>query len=97
MLSCTRATEEASRFWGCGQILPFIIKPSGDHPDLARPLSLLLHCKNIWVTSTILLSQLHACCVRGTLQTSKDASNLTESLSVVETLLLFVRIFLQKA
>ena len=25
-LSCTRATKEALRFWGCGQFLPFIIK-----------------------------------------------------------------------
>ena len=25
-LSCTHATEEASRFWGCGQFLTFIIK-----------------------------------------------------------------------
>ena len=25
-LSCTRATKEASRFWRCGQFLPFIIK-----------------------------------------------------------------------
>ena len=53
----------------------------------------LLHCKNIWVTSTILWSsQLHACCVRDTLHTSRDASNLIESLSVVETLLLFVNL-----
>ena len=51
------------------------------------------HCKNIWVTSTILWSsQLHACCVRDTLQTSRDASNLIESKSVVETLLLFVNL-----
>ena len=51
------------------------------------------HCKNIWVTSTILWSsQLHACCVRDTLQTSRDASNLIESLSVVEMLLLFVNL-----
>ena len=26
MLSCTRATKEGSRFWGCGQFLLFIIK-----------------------------------------------------------------------
>ena len=26
MLSCTRATKEALRFWGCGQFLPFVIK-----------------------------------------------------------------------
>ena len=25
-LSCTRATKEASWFWGCGQFLPFVIK-----------------------------------------------------------------------
>ena len=51
-----------------------------------------LHCKNIWVTSTIFWSsQLHVCCVRDTLQTSRDASNLVESLSVVETLL-FVKL-----
>ena len=31
-----------------------------------------MHCKNVWVTSTIFWSsQLHACCVRDTLQTSK--------------------------
>ena len=35
------------------------------------------HCKNIWVTSTMFCwSQLHACCVRDTLQTSKDASDI---------------------
>ena len=51
------------------------------------------HCKNIWVTSTILWSsQLHACCVRDMLQTSRNASNLVESLWVVETLLLFVKL-----
>ena len=37
-------------------------------------------------------SQLHVCCVRDTLQTSRDASSLVESLSVVETLLLFVKL-----
>ena len=37
-------------------------------------------------------SQLHVCCVRDKLQTSRDASNLVESLSVVETLLLFVKL-----
>ena len=35
-------------------------------------------------------TQLHACCVRDMLQTSRDASNLVESFRVVETLLLFV-------
>ena len=56
-------------------------------------LGMRLHCKNIWVTSTILWSsQLHACCVRDTLQTSRDAFNLIESKSVVETLLLFVNL-----
>jgi len=31
-----------------------------------------IHCKNVWVTSTMFWSsQLHACCVRDTLQTSK--------------------------
>ena len=50
------------------------------------------HCKNIGVTSTeFWSSQLHACCVRDMLQTSKDASNLIQSLSVVEKLLLFVK------
>ena len=50
-----------------------------------------VHCKNIWVTSTIFWSsQLHACCVCDMLQTSRDASNLVESFRVVETLLLFV-------
>ena len=35
----------------------------------------ILHCKNIWVASTeFWSSQLHACCVRDMLQTSKDAS-----------------------
>ena len=49
------------------------------------------HCKNIWVTSSIFWSsQLHDCCVRDTLQTSKDASNLIQS--VVEKLLYFVRL-----
>ena len=63
------------------------------HSTLDSLQQMLLHCKNIWVTSTIFWSsQLHACCVHDTLQTSKDASNLTESLSVVETLLLFVKL-----
>ena len=49
------------------------------------------HCKNTWVISTIFWSsQLHACCVRDMLQTSKDASNLIQS--VVEKLLYFVRL-----
>ena len=48
---------------------------------------------NVWFTSTILWSsQLHACCVRDTLQTLWDAFNLIDSLSVVETLLLFVKL-----
>ena len=34
-------------------------------------------------------SQLHACCVRDTLQTSRDTSNSNQSLSVVEKLLPF--------
>ena len=53
-----------------------------------------VHCKNIWVTSTIFRSsQLHACCdICDVLQTSKDASNLIQTLSVVEKLLLFVNI-----
>ena len=52
-----------------------------------------MHCNNIWVTSTIFWSsQLNACCVHGTLQASRDASHLIESLSVVETLLLFVNL-----
>ena len=43
-------------------------------------------------------SQLHACCVRDMLQTSRDASNLNQSLSDVEKLLHFVKlIFLLKA
>ena len=37
-------------------------------------------------------SQLHDCCVHDTLQTSRDASNLVESLGVVGTLLLFVKL-----
>ena len=36
-------------------------------------------------------SQLHACCVRDTLQTSRDAFNLNQSLSDVEKLLHFVK------
>ena len=37
------------------------------------------HCKNILVTSTIFWSsQLHACCVRDMLQTSRGGSNLIE-------------------
>ena len=45
----------------------------------------LLHCKNIWVTSTILwLSQLHACCV---CDTSGEATSLILNQSVVEKLL----------
>ena len=48
---------------------------------------LLVHCKNIWVTSTIFWSsQLHACCVLDMLQTSRNASNLIENLSVVDML-----------
>ena len=48
-------------------------------------------CKNTWVTSTIFwYSQLHACCVSETLQTSRDASNLYQS--VVEKLLHFVEL-----
>ena len=46
------------------------------------------HCKNIWVTSTIFWSsQLHACCVCDTLQTSRKATNLILNQSVVEKLL----------
>ena len=56
-------------------------------------MSKTLHCKNIWATSTIFWSsQLHACCVRDTLQTSRNASNLIESLNVVEKLLLLVKL-----
>ena len=44
--------------------------------------------KHIWVTSTIFwLSQLHACCVCDTLQTSREATNLILNQSVVEKLL----------
>ena len=47
----------------------------------------VLHCKNIWVTSTIFWSsQLHACCVRDTLQTSKGCFQI-ESKRVIEKLL----------
>ena len=46
------------------------------------------HCKNIWVTSTIFWSsQLHPCCVRDTLQTSRETTNLILNQSVVEKLL----------
>ena len=59
----------------------------------AAPQERNLHCKNIWVTSTIFWSfQLHACCVRDTLQTSRNASNLIESLNVVEKLFLLVKL-----
>ena len=61
-------------------------------PSLSLPQS-LVHCKNIWVTSTIFWSsQLNACCVCDTLQTSKDASSLIQSLSIVKKLLLFVKL-----
>ena len=50
-----------------------------------------LHCKNIWVTSTIFwLSQLHARCVCDTLQISRVATNLILNQSVVEKLLLLL-------
>ena len=43
-----------------------------------------VHCKNIWVTSTIFRSsQLHACCMRDTLQTSMGCF-LFESKRVLE-------------
>ena len=46
------------------------------HPALIQ----VVHCKNIWVTSTIFwLSQLHACCVGDTLQTSREALILNQS------------------
>ena len=49
---------------------------------------LYTHCKNIWATWTILrMSQLHACCVCDTLQTSREATNLILNQSVVEKLL----------
>ena len=50
------------------------------------------YCKNPLVTSTIFWSSQLLACVRDTLQTSKDASNLIESLSIVETLLPFVKL-----
>ena len=47
-----------------------------------------IHCKNIWVTSTVCwLSQLHACRVCDALQTSREATNLILNQSVVEKLL----------
>ena len=51
---------------------------------------IVYQCTNIWVTSTISWSsQLHACCVSGTLLTSSnDAYNLTQS--ILEKLLPFV-------
>ena len=56
-------------------------EPGIDKVHLKKLKNVMLHCKNIWVTSTILWSsQLHACCVRDMLQTSRDASNLVESL-----------------
>ena len=46
------------------------------------------HCKSIWITSAIFWSsQLHACCVCDTLQTSREATNLILNQSVVEKLL----------
>ena len=51
----------------------------------------ILHCKNIWVTSTIFWSpQLHTCCVTENIicTSGKDAYNLTPS--VVDKLLPFV-------
>ena len=52
-------------------------------------LQFYLHCKNIWVTSTLFWSsQLHACCVDDTLHNFKrDGSYLNQSLSVLEKLL----------
>ena len=51
-------------------------------------LQFYLHCKNIWVTSTLFWSsQLHACCVHDTLHNFKrDGSYLNQSLSVLEKL-----------
>ena len=69
-----------------------MLYPKVPHAGQAETGSSHLHCKNIWVTSTIFWSsQLHACCVCDVFQTSMDASNLVESLSVVEKLLLFVK------
>ena len=52
-----------------------------DKVHLTKLKNVMLHCKNIWFTSTILWSsQLHACCVCDMLQTSRDASDLVESL-----------------
>ena len=35
--------------------------------------SIVVHCKNVWVTLTVFLaSQLHACCVRDILQNFKE-------------------------
>ena len=68
------------------------ILPCSTHHQWCMQVS-LFHCKNICVTSTIFRSsQLHACCVCDMLQTSKDTSNLIQSLSVVEKLLLFVKL-----
>ena len=52
---------------------------------VAEDLCIYLH---IWVTPTVCwLSQLHACCVCDTLQTSREATNLILNQSVVEKLL----------
>ena len=48
--------------------------------------------KHLGYLTILWSSQLHACCVRDTLQTLWDAFNLIDSLSVVETLLLFVKL-----
>ena len=62
MLSCTRATEEASRFWGCGQF-PFIKRILGNKRIFPcsfgnKRMRLLTRVYGI-ITSTI--NHLHAC------------------------------------
>ena len=52
---------------------------------------MMVHCKNTWITSTILWSsQLHTCCVHDMLQSPRNASNLKQGLNIVEKLLPFV-------
>ena len=70
----------------------FLHVERGNEPLNIKLCTLIFQISDIWVTLTV---QLHAaaqllqlsCCVRDMLQTSRDASNLNQSLSVVnETL-----------
>ena len=61
-LSCTRATKEASRFGGCGQLLHFVIK-------------CILGVKRIFPCSFGNKRMRLLTCVYGTLQKHPDSSN----------------------